>query len=110
MQRNGLKLKEQPYLLDEFKGAIIGTQAEKKIIKVIEKNPGIEQLKQNIGHFLFARLTTCEVERFFSLMKDKVLNSATIKCEDIAKIVVYAAYSIQLFCQLFYVFLRTVYS
>ena len=65
-------------LLEEFKGAVFGTEAEEKFNSVVQKNPDLQYLREHLASLLYAPITSCEIERLFSVMKVKEVNSANI--------------------------------
>ncbi len=50
---------------------MFGTDTEEKLNTVMGKNPDLKVLRDNLASFLFAPITSCEVERVFSAMKAK---------------------------------------
>ena len=86
LQTQGLTLAEQFTLLDDFKGAVFGTEAEEKFNSVIQKNPDLQYLRENLASRLSAPITSCEIERLFSVMKVKEVNSANISSENLQKL------------------------
>ena len=86
LQTQGLTLAQQFTLLDDFKGAVFGTEAEEKFNSVIQKNPDLQYLRENLASLLYAPITSCEIERLFSVMKVKEVNSANISSENLQKL------------------------
>ena len=67
LQTQGLTLAQQFTLLDDFKGAVFGTQAEEKFNSVIRKNSDLQYLREYLASLLYAPITSCEIERLFSV-------------------------------------------
>ena len=86
LQTQGLTLAQLFTLLDDVKGAVFGTEAEENFNSVIQKNPELQYLRENLASLLYAPITSCEIERLFSVMKVKEVNSANISSENFQKL------------------------
>ena len=86
LQTQGLTLAQQFTLLDDFKGAVFGTEGEEKFKSVIQKNPDLQYLREHLASLLYAPITSSEIERLFSVMKVKEVNSANISSENLQKL------------------------
>ena len=87
LQTQGLTLAQQFTLLDDFKEAVFDSEAvQEKFNSVIQKDPDLQYLRENLASLLFAPITSCEIERLFSVMKVKEVNSANISSENLQKL------------------------
>ena len=78
LQKQGLLVSEQLKILSEFEEKIFGTDAACKLASTLEKNPALKIIKENNAKYLYAPLTSCAIERLFSLVRSKQLNSSKI--------------------------------
>ena len=71
LQKQGLKVSEQLKILTEFGGKMFGTDAAGKLDLTLEKNPALKIFKESNAKYLYAPLTSCAIERLFSLVRSK---------------------------------------
>ena len=72
-------------LLIKFEEALYGTSALEKWQSVLAKNPDLNFIRDNCAVFLYGPLTSCAVERLFSILKSKLDNYTNMKSETIYK-------------------------
>lgn len=85
LQSHGETVVAQLDVLTKFKEALYGIEAAEKLQKVLEKNPDLEFVMSNPAEFLYAPITSCEVERLFSLLKQKLDDCQNILMENVQK-------------------------
>ena len=86
-------MKQQFILLQIFREAHFGTGAEEKCKTVLQKNPNLGKLRENIAVFTPSPIQSCDI---FSLMRAKDLNSDNITTQKHANVVVCTIDLIQL--------------
>ena len=86
MQAQGQTVISQLHTLGKFKEAIFSTDATDKFIAVLTKNPDLEFVTTHPALFAYVPLTSCEVERLFSLLKINLENCRNIKLETVQKL------------------------
>ena len=64
--------------LIKFEDALYGISALGKWQSVLAKNPDLNFIRDNCAVFLYGPLTTCAVERLFSILKSKLDNCTNI--------------------------------
>ena len=84
-------LQESLSLLKQFRESVAGTAAEWKISGLIHKNTGVQLLSEQPCTFRNAPLVTCDVERFFSRMKQAQKSKPNATMETIHKFLLMAS-------------------
>ena len=85
LQATGSTVLAQFEQLIKFEEALYGTSALEKWQSFLAKNQDLNFIRDNCAVFLYGPLTSCAVERLFSILKSKLDNCTNVKSETIYK-------------------------